>query len=73
MEMSVSRGAKVLALSVLCASLAACGLPRSGPNKSEIYKGSVLKQGDALFVEDEALLTLDQGRQAEVLVFDLSA
>ncbi|MFN4264762.1 MAG: pirin family protein [Aquabacterium sp.] len=35
--------------------------------------GKALKQGDALFVEDEALLTLDQGHQAEVLVFDLAA
>lgn len=57
MEMTVSRGAKVLALSVLCASLAACGLPRSGPNKSEIYKGSVLKQGDAFVVQVNSRVT----------------
>jgi polysaccharide export outer membrane protein len=30
--------------------LASCGLPRSGPNKSEIFKGSVLKEGDAFIV-----------------------
>ncbi len=34
--------------------LVACGLPRSGPNKSEIFSGSVLKEGDAfvLAVDD---------------------
>ena len=38
----------------LVSSVAACGLPRSGPNKSEIYAGSVLKGGDAA-VQLEAL------------------
>ncbi len=33
------------------ASLSACGLPRSGPNKQEIFSGSVQKQGDAFVVE----------------------
>jgi polysaccharide biosynthesis/export protein len=28
----------------------ACGLPRSGPNKREIFAGSVLKEGDAFIV-----------------------
>jgi len=37
-------------LAVLVASLAACGLPRSGPTKAEIYQGSVLRQGDAYIV-----------------------
>ncbi|WP_371416215.1 polysaccharide biosynthesis/export family protein [Rubellimicrobium sp. CFH 75288] len=34
--------------------LAACGLPRAGPNKSEIFAGSVLREGDAfvLVVDD---------------------
>lgn len=45
-----SRGAKALALAALVASTAACGLPRSGPNKAEIFKGSVLQQGDAFVV-----------------------
>lgn len=35
--------AVVAALSVV----SACGLPRSGPNKSEIFAGSVLEEGDA--------------------------
>lgn len=43
----IARGA------VLCAvvlAVAACGLPRSGPSKAEIFKGSVLKEGDAFVV-----------------------
>ncbi|MBP9952413.1 MAG: polysaccharide biosynthesis/export family protein [Cypionkella sp.] len=36
---------------------AACGLPRSGPNKAEIYKGSVLKQGDAFVVTVNSRVT----------------
>lgn len=43
----IARGA------VLCAvmlAVAGCGLPRSGPNKAEIFKGSVLKEGDAFIV-----------------------
>ncbi|MBJ3763465.1 polysaccharide biosynthesis/export family protein [Maribius pontilimi] len=34
----------------MLAVLAGCGLPRSGPNKREIYAGSVQKQGDAFIV-----------------------
>ncbi|MBD3764725.1 MAG: polysaccharide biosynthesis/export family protein [Rhodobacterales bacterium] len=34
----------------LVGAVAACGLPRSGPNKREIYQGSVLNQGDAFIV-----------------------
>ncbi|MEM1430749.1 MAG: polysaccharide biosynthesis/export family protein [Pseudomonadota bacterium] len=39
---------------VLCAVLtavAACGLPRSGPNKSEIFAGSLQREGDAFVME----------------------
>ncbi|MCH2066386.1 polysaccharide biosynthesis/export family protein [Shimia sp.] len=36
----------------LASTVAACNLvPRSGPNKSEIYAGSVQKEGDAFIVE----------------------
>ncbi|MBI1219592.1 MAG: polysaccharide export protein [Rhodobacteraceae bacterium] len=45
------KGAKRLALFVLVAAVAACGVPRSGPTKSEIYAGSELKQGDAFVVQ----------------------
>ncbi|MGB4111664.1 MAG: polysaccharide biosynthesis/export family protein [Yoonia sp.] len=48
------RFAKGAALVVNLGLVASCGLPRSGPNKSEIYSGSVLEQGDAfvLVVDD---------------------
>lgn len=57
MGMSVSKGAKGLALLALVAALAGCGLPRSGPNKSEIFKGSVLKEGDAFIVSVNSRVT----------------
>lgn len=50
MNVLISKGAKALCLVALVASTAACGLPRSGPSKSEIFKGSVLKEGDAFIV-----------------------
>lgn len=50
--MNISRKSRVawVALCVSATVLAACGLPRSGPTKSEIFKGSVQKQGDAYIV-----------------------
>lgn len=50
MKVMFSRAAKAVTLVVLVAGVAACGLPRSGPNKNEIFKGSVLKEGDAFIV-----------------------
>lgn len=50
MKVMKSRGATALALVALVGALGACGLPRSGPNKAEIFKGSVLKEGDAFIV-----------------------
>lgn len=50
MTMVAKTGARALLFLAVIASLSACGLPRSGPNKSEIYKGSVLEQGDAFVV-----------------------
>jgi redox-sensitive bicupin YhaK (pirin superfamily) len=35
--------------------------------------GHHLKSGDALLLEDEPLITIEKGRGAEVLVFDLAA
>ena len=45
------RGAALVAA---LAVVSACGLPRSGPNKQEIFSGSVLREGDAfvLTVDD---------------------
>jgi len=51
------RGAKALTLVALVAALAGCGLPRSGPNKAEIFKGSVLKEGDAFIVSVNSRVT----------------
>ena len=48
------RRARVFGLTALSAALllGACGiLPRSGPSKSEIFEGSVLRSGDAFVVE----------------------
>ncbi len=57
MNMVLSRGAKVLALVAVVGMVASCGLPRPGPNKREIYAGSVLKQGDAYVVTVNSQVT----------------
>lgn len=51
MNISSSQAVRLAVSMVLCITLAACSLPRSGPTKSEIYSGSVQKQGDAFVVE----------------------
>ncbi|RYG93180.1 polysaccharide export protein [Loktanella sp. IMCC34160] len=50
-RLRLARGAAIVAA---CAFVASCGLPRSGPNKNEIFSGSVLRDGDAfvLAVDD---------------------
>lgn len=50
MKINTIRGARFLVLVTVVAAVGACGLPRSGPNKREIFAGSVLKQGDAFVV-----------------------
>ena len=50
MTSTVPHRARQLVLMLLVATVAACGLPRSGPNKSEIFAGSVLREGDAFIV-----------------------
>ncbi|AWD23584.1 sugar ABC transporter substrate-binding protein [Fuscovulum blasticum] len=45
------RGARALALLAAVSMVASCGLPRSGPNKREIYASSVIKGGDAFIVD----------------------
>ncbi len=44
------RWAKPVAMLALISILAACTLPRVGPNKREIFAGSVQKEGDAFIV-----------------------
>ena len=53
----ISRGAQALALLAVFGIVTACGLPRSGPNKAEIFKGSVLKEGDAFIVTVNSRVT----------------
>lgn len=50
MKMTAKFGAKALLLVALSISVAGCGLPRPGPTKAEIYKGSVLEDGDAFII-----------------------
>ena len=41
------RWARPVALLVIAALVAGCGLPRGGPTKREIFAGSVMNEGDA--------------------------
>lgn len=54
---SMRASLRVAALSALI-GVASCGLPRSGPTKSEIFSGSVMEDGDAfvLLVDDRVNL-----------------
>ena len=44
---NVSGTVRGLMLVTTVLAVAGCGLPRTGPNKAEIFQGSVLEQGDA--------------------------
>ena len=44
------RWARPVAALALLGLLAACGLPQVGPNKRQIFAGSVQKQGDSFVV-----------------------
>ncbi len=50
MKHSTTRWARMVALLAAVSILASCGLPRLGPNKREIYAGSVQREGDAFIV-----------------------
>ena len=50
MKQPISRWARGLALLVAVSLVASCGLPRVGPNKKEIFAGSVQREGDAFIV-----------------------
>ena len=52
-----SKVATTLSLVAVLMATVSCGLPRSGPNKSEIFQGSVLKGGDAFVVSVNARVT----------------
>jgi polysaccharide biosynthesis/export protein len=49
-KITSSRWAKSVALITLVATVSSCGLPRSGPNKREIYSSSIQQQGDAFVI-----------------------
>lgn len=51
MKISASRWARTVALLTLVGVVSSCGLPRSGPNKREIFSGSVQRKGDSFVVE----------------------
>jgi polysaccharide export outer membrane protein len=53
----MTRGARAVALVAVVAIVAGCALPRSGPNKREIFAGSVERQGDAFVVLVNARVT----------------
>ncbi len=57
MTFSLGRAARIAVISVLAMTLAACGLPRSGPSKNEIFAGSVQRKGDAFIVTVNDLVT----------------
>ncbi|MBE1282597.1 MAG: polysaccharide export protein [Rhodobacteraceae bacterium] len=50
MKSVTHRWARPIALLAALTIAASCGLPRVGPNKSEIFAGSVQKEGDAFVV-----------------------
>lgn len=50
MSIKITRRAAVLGAFATVPLAAGCGLPRPGPNKREIFAGSVLKEGDAFIV-----------------------
>jgi polysaccharide biosynthesis/export protein len=52
-----SFGAKTSSLFVVVALVAGCGLPRTGPTKSEIFSGAVQRQGDSFVVEVDDRVT----------------
>ena len=57
MRKNVSGTARGLMLVTAMFAVAGCGLPRPGPNKAEIFKGSVLKEGDAFIVTVNSRVT----------------
>ncbi len=50
MTNSHKKGARIASFLMLAVLVAACGLPRSGPGKREIFSGSVQQEGDAFVV-----------------------
>lgn len=51
MRIASARWVKPVAMILALGFLAACGLPQTGPNKREIFAGSVQNSGDAFVIE----------------------
>ncbi|MDE3079122.1 MAG: polysaccharide biosynthesis/export family protein [Paracoccaceae bacterium] len=51
MQVFPTKGTRRLALLLIVGAVASCGVPRSGPNKEEIYSSSVQRKGDAFVVQ----------------------
>lgn len=50
MSVTIPRRTLLLGLSAVLLGTASCGLPRPGPNRREIFAGSVMRKGDAFVV-----------------------
>lgn len=50
MTLTGFRWARPISMIVALAVMSSCGLPQVGPNKRQIYQGSVQKDGDAFIV-----------------------
>ena len=57
MNIRNSRRARWVAIGLSVSVLAACGLPRTGPTKNEIFNGSIQKQGNAYIVTVDDTVT----------------
>lgn len=57
MSIKITRRAMALGALASVSMAAGCGLPRPGPNKREIFAGSVLEQGDAFIVTVNSRVT----------------
>lgn len=51
------KGARIASFVLIATLVASCGLPRSGPNKKEIFAGSVQNEGDAFIVAVNSRVT----------------
>lgn len=51
MKQPASPRVRLVALGLIALTISACGLPRLGPTRSEIFAGSVQQDGDAFVVE----------------------
>ncbi len=51
MEFEAPKVVRIAAALCIIVGLAGCTLPRSGPDKNEIFEGSVQRQGDAFVIE----------------------